>query len=513
MLLGACCCCFGGEQQPAIYPGGVVNAASFLPSGIVPGGIVSIFGQGLSAETGVAAGLPLPERLGGVRVDFDGLPGRLFFVSSGQINVQAPPELLDRGRTAKVTVRRDDGLEASSQVEVRPRAPGVFALDFAACGQGAVLNVDSSTGTTTINRPNNAARRGEIVSLFANGLGQAVRQPPIGEPGPSDPPSTLFFLPGALLGLPAGTHAETEVLFAGKAPGLVGVDQLNVRIPEDAPAGCGVPVTVRFASAVSRPVAIDIAEAGATCQPRGRKRFAVVDLIETTDSVGPGPTLTARAKFAGSEFGELPRPTAPAAGCRCGIVFPEAPGCDRFAPGHLDAGAVTIQGLGAASFVLRADEGGMYGPESVEGRLSPGDHRVAAAGGAHVDAFEADLTAPKAISLQVEFPPGSRLSARSAIEARWTGGDEQSVVVLEVASTSGQETQRCRCVVAADGGEARLEPLGPQNLLPIIGGDAQIAIYQLPRAFAGPKDPAGGLTEGAVFRWERVWRFPELTIR
>ena len=81
---------------PAIFAGGIVNAASFekLPGvGITPGEIVSIFGSGFATATTVAATIPLPITLAGARVLMNGIPASLFAVAPSQINAVVPWEL------------------------------------------------------------------------------------------------------------------------------------------------------------------------------------------------------------------------------------------------------------------------------------------------------------------------------------------------------------------------------------------------------------------------------------
>lgn len=51
-----------------------------------------------------------------------------------------------------------------------------------------------------------------------------------------------------------------KVLFSGLAPGLTGVWQINILIPEEAPTGRSVPVTIAYDGREVRSVAIVIEE-------------------------------------------------------------------------------------------------------------------------------------------------------------------------------------------------------------------------------------------------------------
>ena len=71
---------------------------------------------------------------------------------------------------------------------------------------------------------------GEIISLFATGLGPVENAPPDGQPAAASP------LSGSGLAVTIG-GIDAQVLWAGLAPGLIGVYQVNLRIPANAPNG------------------------------------------------------------------------------------------------------------------------------------------------------------------------------------------------------------------------------------------------------------------------------------
>jgi len=90
-------------STPAINPGGVVSATTFT-SGVAPGSLVSIFGQGLtSGSTVQATSEPLPVKLAGTSVHVNGIAIPLLYVSPFQINARLPGDLAP-GTTASVVV-------------------------------------------------------------------------------------------------------------------------------------------------------------------------------------------------------------------------------------------------------------------------------------------------------------------------------------------------------------------------------------------------------------------------
>ncbi len=92
---------------------GVVNAASFLPAPIPPGGIISLFGSNLASSTASADSIPLPTTLAGTTLRLNGVAAPLFYASPTQINFQTPWELAGQAQAAITS-------------EARPATPLLF---------------------------------------------------------------------------------------------------------------------------------------------------------------------------------------------------------------------------------------------------------------------------------------------------------------------------------------------------------------------------------------------------
>ena len=214
--------------QPVIAPTGIVNAASStLGSGIVPGSYITLYGTGLSDSTSIADSATLPLQLNDVSVSFDApgisVPGHLYYVSAGQVNVQVPWELA--GQTSvqiKVSIDYSSGTVVT--VPVAPTSPAVFVYGS---NQAAALDENAALIGTA-----NSARRGHIVSFFANALGPVSNQPATGDPAPSSPLAVSITTPTVTIG---GVPAAVQ--FSGLAPGFTGLYQVNVTIPANAPVG------------------------------------------------------------------------------------------------------------------------------------------------------------------------------------------------------------------------------------------------------------------------------------
>ncbi len=209
-----------GPMQPKMSPGGVVNAATYR-AGLVPGSLAVVYGSSM-ARAGESAGTwPLPLSLDNVEVTVNGVAAPLLFVSPQQINFQVPWNLAEGAVSVQVSV---DGASASPlDVQLVHAAPGIF---------GVAHGSDFS--------PVNAAKpalAGELLSVFATGLGPVSPRVPDGEAAPLDTPPTATETVSVTL-----NGVSLEILFAGLAPGHAGVYQVNVKLPGTIASGDGAVV-------------------------------------------------------------------------------------------------------------------------------------------------------------------------------------------------------------------------------------------------------------------------------
>lgn len=219
---------------------GLRNAAGF-GSRLSPGSLASLFGAGL------VEGLVFPAArgvgsLGGLSITVGGRPAPLLFALPFQANLQLPYELAPGGQTVEVTsaygaVRFDVTLDEA--------APGVFVL---ASGGAAVLNQDG-----TLNTVLNPARRGTVLQVFVTGLGAVAPSVATGAPAPSSPLSRAAALVTATL-----NGRTAQVLFAGLAPGFVGLGQVNVLAPSSLAPNAAAPLMIRAGGQDSNSVAVAV---------------------------------------------------------------------------------------------------------------------------------------------------------------------------------------------------------------------------------------------------------------
>jgi uncharacterized protein (TIGR03437 family) len=83
-----------------------------------------------------------------------------------------------------------------------------------------------------------AAHHGEYLELFCTGLGAVTNAPPDGATAPgSEPLARTVIQPSVTIG-----GQSVSVLYAGLAPGLIGVYQVNVGVEPPVPTGSAVPI-------------------------------------------------------------------------------------------------------------------------------------------------------------------------------------------------------------------------------------------------------------------------------
>jgi uncharacterized protein (TIGR03437 family) len=212
----------------------LVDAASFLAGAVSPGEIVTIFGSGMGpaplAQAQPGADSRFPTTLAGGTFYFDELPAPVIYLSATQAAVVAPFGLA--GRThADVTFEYGGKRSAPLRVSVAASNPGVFTAGASGSGPAAAQNV-ASDGSVSAHDAAHPVSRGGIVTLYATGLGTVSPTPPDGALSTAPLPA-LVTTPRVLV---AGQ--EATVLYAGPAPGLIaGLMQINIRVPDGAPAG------------------------------------------------------------------------------------------------------------------------------------------------------------------------------------------------------------------------------------------------------------------------------------
>jgi uncharacterized protein (TIGR03437 family) len=231
----------GNSRIPA-----TVNGASMAVGPVAPGQTVSLFGEGFGPYRAVTYAwnsdhTGITSNLSDVQVLFNNVPAPLLMVSYGQINVIAPWGLRPNS-TATVQVLRSGVASAPANVVTVAANPGIFTTSQTGSGPAAVLNQDNSINGTFA-----AAKRGDIIQIFATGLGAL---------NPNGGDGMLAAAPFGMLGTPVRVQIggkEAAVVYAGVAPQLINsIMQINALIPANAPTGANVPLRLLVGDAASQ---------------------------------------------------------------------------------------------------------------------------------------------------------------------------------------------------------------------------------------------------------------------
>jgi uncharacterized protein (TIGR03437 family) len=218
------------QPVPASARGIVVRGISNSSNGqirIGSGSWMSIYGENLSTSTrqwaaADFAGLNLPTSLDGVSVKINGRPAAVYYVSPGQLNVQAPTDVPVGQVTVEVT---NASGRATATATIQTYAPGFFAIGgrYAAAvhTDGAYVAPSGFLGQAAASRP---AKTGDTLMIFGTGFGPTTPAVPAGQvltsPAPLANPAQLIVLIG---GVPA------KVQWAGLV--VPGEYQINVIVP------------------------------------------------------------------------------------------------------------------------------------------------------------------------------------------------------------------------------------------------------------------------------------------
>ena len=242
------------------FPGGVVRAqfgsavpravvAAVIPANldkaatsIAPGGLISIFGANLAklpADLTGWSGRQLPLALNGAKVTIGGIRAPLVYVSPNQIKAQAPVELAAGVQT--VVVDNGSGGSTAYSVNVTPVAPAIFFFPVAAVLKNANFTLVSAA---------NPARAGDVLLIYATGLGQTT---PAFATGALSPPDA--FAQTAPVGATIGGKLA-PVVYSIASPGFAGLYQVAVTVPAGVTGSVALQLTAGRASsnAVTIPV-------------------------------------------------------------------------------------------------------------------------------------------------------------------------------------------------------------------------------------------------------------------
>jgi uncharacterized protein (TIGR03437 family) len=224
--------------QPVVNPipviGGVISATGIpgsVQNNIESGSWVAIYGTNLADSTmdwtGKIVNGILPTTLGGVSVTIGGKAAAVYYISPGQLDVQASDGL---SGSVPVVVTNNGRISGPGTAQAQDYAPALFQWGSFKYAVATRYPDNAYIGGLNFGSPYQNAKAGDVLILWATGFGPtnpaAAAGTVVGAAGYTTTPVT------ATLG-----GNPISVLATALSPGLAGVYQIAVEIPNDAPSG------------------------------------------------------------------------------------------------------------------------------------------------------------------------------------------------------------------------------------------------------------------------------------
>jgi uncharacterized protein (TIGR03437 family) len=246
-------------QGPQISPASFLNAASRQAGQLSPCSLAILTAQGLTPDSGNAdytAGPVFgrwPKSVNHLSVTFGGIPAPIRSVvpsaTNPEVTLQVPCEVTPGG-SVPVVVNVNGGGTASTNIPITAVSPGIFQQVMSDGTSRAVAMRSDGTfadiGNPDSYDPTNPVRLGEIVRFYLTGLGATT--PPIGTDAIENPNAYIYGVDATVNGNVSatftGSNQAMEIISARQAPGQIGVYEIQVQIPSNAPTGANVPFSI-----------------------------------------------------------------------------------------------------------------------------------------------------------------------------------------------------------------------------------------------------------------------------
>jgi uncharacterized protein (TIGR03437 family) len=204
-----------GGTEPYLVKAGPLIARAFpaaaanFPLELAPRALIAIYGTNLSSGTDA-------------KVLVNGSATSLFYESATQIDALLPASA--SGLTT-LTVQSDAG-KNTVNLYVDAAAPAIFTQDASGTGPASALKASDQSLVTA----DNPLHPGDTVELYATGLGLTT---------PKNGLDYALQQPTVTVG-----GIACPVVFAGAAPGYMGLDQINCTIPANTAPSLSAPVQI-----------------------------------------------------------------------------------------------------------------------------------------------------------------------------------------------------------------------------------------------------------------------------
>ncbi|MEO8370799.1 MAG: hypothetical protein ABI806_16560 [Candidatus Solibacter sp.] len=231
LALAVLCAGTARGAGPSYSAAGIVNASNYAPGPFAANSVITVFGSGLArsthaltaddlvACTNSLTGKCLPTELNYVRVYVQERPMPILFVGDKQVNFLMSS--LEPAGIVKIRVVTEGITGPEITLTLVDSAPALFALP-----DGTAIATDREGQLLTASHP---AHAGDIVVVYATGLGVTSPNPAVGE----IPNYAASILPTAALKITLnGAPVDADrIKYAGLTPLSAGLYQINLELP------------------------------------------------------------------------------------------------------------------------------------------------------------------------------------------------------------------------------------------------------------------------------------------
>jgi uncharacterized protein (TIGR03437 family) len=526
----------GGPPTPTVSA--VLDAATYTAS-VAQGSVFVVKGKNLSASGFSQTSFPLPTNFQGVTITFTPTSGGsgtnapiIYLYNQNGVNQLAAvvPSTLAPA-TYNVTVTSNGVTGPPFQAAVVARKAGIITGD--ATGNGLVVAQNYvSASNLVVNRYTNGTVGGFNIGPAAPGQTEILWVVGMGAvPGGSDTTGSAaydFTQHGVSVQVNVGGQVITP-LYAGRAPGLVGVDQVNFTLPSNVTTGCTVPITITVNNVTSQPttfISIATGTSANACVEAGfttsqlqaydqgaitvTGQFNLVQFAQNVPSLGGNVKIDNASgsfvEYTGFELASIPPEGTGTAALpigSCIVTQITTGGTTTLLPVGgipLDAGQVTLSGPSASNLSntpftesnntynlnVGVEGASMAIPGYGNGKVVAGTYSIAGAGGTGVNAFNTSIALATPLTITGGLP--TTIVRASGIPLAWTGGNPNDLVIINGSTTpSTGNGVGFVCYTTAGAGGFTVPSSVTNQLLavPASGGNIGVASGSFPTSGSG----------------------------
>ncbi len=446
----------GTGTGPAPTITAVENAATNIPpqlpnGAIAQGALFVVKGANLGpAALAIATTFPLTTAIGGtsIKITVGGttVDAIMYYSLAAQVAAILPSKTPTG--TGTLTVTYNGQTSATAPITVVANNIGVFTLNSTGSGD-AVATFNAANPYVS---PTNAPNPGEIVTLWATGLG------PVGFDETNA--AQQADMPNIPLKVFIGGK-EANVLFRGRNGCCAGVDTIYVTVPQGL-SGCANSVIMQIGNQISNATSIPVATSGRICTPVNGSTilgsgphsfggFTLERYIQTSPAIGSVPATTTKMDLVAGTFEKITPGATPQQGSQLDVVsYGSCLVSIQTSGQNSTPNTGTVQPLDAGpSIAMAAPFGNRVLPKStVAGiafyqatldntatTLTGGTYTFTGPGGADVGPFTATYNMPTPLTWTNQSSI-TTVNRAAGVTLTWTGGDPNGYVQISGSSTA-----------------------------------------------------------------------------